>query len=137
MELAEVDGSFAFDLAIRSRDGPLATTSRTGRRFETVHPLLWWYLTTMDPRALSLDRVPPSLVPQSGFAMARELFAPVGIPQQLAIPYAMSRHGHQTFMLAQAGADFSDADVALARRLQPMLAVVDRQSQILLRHRLP
>jgi DNA-binding NarL/FixJ family response regulator len=51
--------------------------------------------------------------------------------RQLSIPYAMSQAGHFAFVLAQDGADFGDADLALARAIQPMLGVIDRQAQIL------
>ncbi len=127
-----IDGSFCFDLSRPIAGWPtrneLTLWSEVG---QTVHPLLCWYRATMDPPGPSIDRVPTSLVPQTGFALVRELLAPVGVHRQLSIPYALSRNGHQAFVLAQDGADFTDADVTLARQIQPMLAVIDRQTQIL------
>ena len=128
----DADGSFAFDLSHPLSGWPSRSELAYWAEISlTVHPLLRWYRTTLDPRAFTIDRVPRSVVPQSCFAMVRELTAPVGILHQLSIPYAFSSNGFRSFVVGQNGADFTDADLELARRIQPMLAVVDRQAQIL------
>jgi DNA-binding CsgD family transcriptional regulator len=128
----EANGSFSFDMSHPIPGWPTRTELAIWAEISmTVHPLLWWYRTSMDMRALSIDRVPRSLVPQSGYEITRSLTAPVGVNRQLAIPYAAASTGYRSFVLAQGGPDFGEEDMALARRLQPLLAVVDRQSQIL------
>jgi DNA-binding NarL/FixJ family response regulator len=49
----------------------------------------------------------------------------------MGIPYHLSAAGIGMFVLARAGRDFSDADMDLARRVQPLIWLVDRQTAVL------
>jgi DNA-binding CsgD family transcriptional regulator len=128
------DGTFAFDVSHPINGWPPRREMAYWSELSlNVHPLLSWYRTTMDPRPFSIGRVPQQLVPRSGFALTRALLSPVGLEEQLSIPYAFHGRAHYGFVLAQSGQDFDDADVELAGRIQPLLAVLDRQSTILSR----
>jgi DNA-binding CsgD family transcriptional regulator len=124
------DGSFAFDL---SHDVPGLRAPEVVEQWAALnrelHPLLWWYGVTQDPRPTTVDLVPRRLAPAGAHATVRELCRPFGIERQLAIPYALSPSGHRAFVLARSGADFPAEDVELARRIQPLIALVDRRTR--------
>src|SRR6478609_2396690 len=128
------DGSFCFD-ASHSIPGfgalELDLWSRANR---STHPLLFWYQATLDPRPMSVERVPRQMVPAGGFELVHELCAPFGIERQLSIPYELTPDGgSRSFVLAQSGEDYGDDDLALARLVQPLIALVSRQAAILAR----
>jgi DNA-binding CsgD family transcriptional regulator len=129
----DADGSFCFDLS-HSLPGfgglELDLWSRANR---SAHPLLFWYETTLDPRPMSVERVPRQMVPAGGFELVRELCAPFGIERQLSIPYELTPEGSRSFVLGQSGEDYSDDDIELARIVQPLIALVSRQTTILAR----
>jgi DNA-binding CsgD family transcriptional regulator len=92
-----------------------------------AHPLLGWFVLTGDPRPMSLGRVPDRLTTERGIALLRGWMAPLGVEQQLSIPYELGPGGHRAFVLVQPGAaDYSCADLDLARRIQPLLALLAR-----------
>lgn len=96
----------------------------------TRHPLVYWYEASGDPTPMSVSRVPRDVVPREGFGMLRELLGPRGWHQQLSIPYSLEHGRHRAFVLARED-DFDDAEVELARRLQPLLALLARQAEVL------
>ena len=129
----DVDGSFRFDLShpvpgLASAD--LDVWSRANR---STHPLLFWFQATIDPRPMTIERVPRRLVPAGGFALVRELCSPYGLERQLSIPYEIGPSGSRAFVLAQSGEDYSADDVRLARLIQPLIALISRQTTILAR----
>jgi DNA-binding CsgD family transcriptional regulator len=130
----ESDGSFRFDLSHPvpglMMDVDLDMWSRANL---TTHPLLCWFQATLDPRPLSVDRVPRGLVPAEGWAFVREQCAPVGMDRQLSIPYQLTPASSRAFVLAQTGEDYSDEDVELARLIQPLFALIGRQTAVLSR----
>jgi DNA-binding CsgD family transcriptional regulator len=76
---------------------------------------------------MSVGRVPRGIAPEHDFASLREVLEPGGVEEQLSIPYRLAGGEHRAFVLARTGGDFSDEDVELARRIQPLLALLDRQ----------
>ena len=125
------DGGFSFDLnqpiSGFPAAGELETWSLANR---TSHPLLWWYRTTLDPGPMSVERVPRAMAPAHGFGLVHELCAPHGLERQLSIPYDLGAD-HRAFVLGKDGADFTDEQVALARFLHPLIALLARQSRVL------
>lgn len=99
-----------------------------------MHPLIRWYRTTGDLTPMSLTRVPRPLSTREGVNMVREHLTPVELDQQLCIPYRASPSQQRTFILSKTRRDFSEADLALAQRIQPLLAVVARQHDVLAGH---
>jgi len=55
----------------------------------------------------------------------------VELDQQLCIPYRASPSQQRTFILSKTRRDFSEDDLALTRRIQPLLALVARQHDVL------
>ena len=129
---AEPDGRFGFevqgplpgDLGLLEVDGWVVDAMRS-------HPLLVWFAHTGDPTPMSAGRVPRELVAPTGWAYLTEALGPHGCDQQLSIPYRLGASSYGAFVLAQARQDFADEQLDLARHLQPLLAVLDRQAEVL------
>ena len=121
------DGSYGFEML----DQPVGWPSEAEQDFWTrtafpEHPLLRWFTATGDSSAMTIARVPEAVAPRRGRELVVECLAPVGLEQQLSIPYRLGAGGQRTFVLATAGADYSDDDVTLARRIQPLLVLLAR-----------
>ena len=80
---------------------------------------------------MTVGRVPRELVPRDGFAVLRDCLSPVGFEQQLSIPYRLAPGSSRAFVFAQSGEDYSDEDLELARLIQPLLALLARQADLL------
>jgi DNA-binding CsgD family transcriptional regulator len=96
-------------------------------RMQRSHPLLQWFRASGDPQPMSVGRVPRGIASERDFASLREVLEPGGVEEQLSIPYRLAGGEHRAFVLARGGEDFPDEDVELARRIQPLLALLDRQ----------
>jgi DNA-binding CsgD family transcriptional regulator len=96
-----------------------------------MHPIFCFYATTGVPTAMTIGRVPARMVPRHGFATTRERVARVGLEQQLTIPVHLTATTNRTFVLGQSGEDYSDEDVELARLIQPLIALLMRQTMLL------
>ncbi len=97
------------------------------------HPLICWFGASADPTPMSIGRVPPSLVTRLGRQTVDDFLVPIGMQQQLSIPYRLAPGEHRAFVLARGDEDFSDEDLQVAVRLQTLLVLVDRQSTVLRR----
>ncbi|MBO0843885.1 MAG: helix-turn-helix transcriptional regulator [Nocardioides sp.] len=95
-----------------------------------LHPLLCWFRGTEDPRPMSLGRVPDTYIAPGAMELTREFSAPVGADQQLSIPCFVG-NGYRAFVAAKSGDDFSDEALQLARRIQPLLALLWLQNAAL------
>lgn len=127
----DADGAFGFELSHPVPGWPSESEVVVWELNMAKHPLLCWFRTTGDPRPWSIGRVPRRLVPLSGFEILRDVCQPVGLDQQLAIPYQLSGMSHHSFLLAQTGEDYNDEELDLARRIQPLLAALGRQCALL------
>lgn len=97
----------------------------------TTHPLVRWYATTLDPRPMTLGRVPRDLVPRRGYDLVVQTLTRHGIEQQLSLPHRLSPDTFLSFVLARPQDDFTDEDLELARSLQPLFAMLERQADVL------
>jgi DNA-binding CsgD family transcriptional regulator len=98
----------------------------------SLHPLINWFRATGDLTAMTLARVPARAADPRGLQILRHHLLPVGLEQQLSIPYRQTATGtYRAFVLAKGGTDFSDADVTVARRIQPLLVLLARQCRVL------
>lgn len=90
------------------------------------HPLVQWHLRTGDLTAQSLGRVPRAFLPPTDTGRLVARLQDLEVEQQISMP---CRAGVQswTFVLGRSGPDFSDQELALARRIQALLALVTRQ----------
>lgn len=126
------DGHFGFSLLGTIEGFPTPEHEEFwGRHGLDWHPLLRWFDHSGDPTATTVGRVPRPLVPAGCFGILDELLAPYGFEQQLSIPYRLEGAYHRAYVLAQGSEDFPDEAVDLARRLQPLLELLERQREIL------
>lgn len=95
------------------------------------HPLVRWFLLCGDASPMSTGRIPPGLFPAECFGVLRELLGPFGLQENLSIPYRLEPDSHRAFVLARGDQDFPDEDYQLAVRLQPLLALLERQASVL------
>jgi DNA-binding CsgD family transcriptional regulator len=129
---AEASGRFGFELQEPVPGFPGAGEAEVwATEGMAIHPLLRWYAASGDPAPMTVGRVPREVVPVRGFCLLHELLAPHGLDQQLSIPHEMTSTSHRAFVLARGGEDFGATDLDLARRIQPMLALLDRQTAAL------
>ncbi len=126
---ADPDGHFGFEVQgpLPGDPGPLDVGGWVPEAMRS-HPLLVWFAHTGDPTPMSAGRVPRELVAPMGWAYLTEALGPHDCDQQLSIPYRLGTSSYRAFVLAQSRQDFADEQLDLARRLQPLLAVLDRQA---------
>ena len=97
-----------------------------------LHPLIHWFRETGDLTPTTLERVPAEVADPRGLQILRHHLLPVGLEQQLSIPYRQTSGGtYRAFVLAKGGDDFTDAEVGLAQRIQPLLILLARQCCVL------
>jgi DNA-binding CsgD family transcriptional regulator len=104
----------------------LQVPAPVARRMQARHPLVQWFGTTGDPAPMTVGRLPRSVAPAADFALVAETLRPGGLEQQLSIPYHLSGGDHRAFVVARGDEDFPREDVDLARRIQPLLGLLDR-----------
>lgn len=129
---ADGDGSFGFVLHEAIPGWPDAGQVEewaTGVYIE--HPLIRWFSLTGDPTATTIDRVPRDVYSADGLRLVRDHLTPYQLEQQLSMPYRLGAGGHRAFVLATAGRDFDDETLLLARRIQPLLILLARQTAAL------
>ncbi len=125
---AEPDGSLGGEF---SRLPPGSSWSWSGPPIEWVleahggHPLLTWFRCSRDPRPMSIARVPTTVVPARAQRAYLEYSSPMGLDHQLSIPYLLEPGRYRAFILGHCEHDFSDADVDLARWIQPLLTLLN------------
>ena len=95
------------------------------------HPVLRYYRGVRDSAAMTIGRVPSCFVTSQGRGVVRDVLRPIGMEEQMSIPYRMGPGEYRAFILARSSDDFSEDDVAVARQLQPLLGLLDRQARIL------
>lgn len=126
------DGRFGFEMQQTAQGFPSAAAVDwwldEGVR---CHPLIYWYVRTRDPLPTTTGRVVGRLESPRAFGMVNELLAPYGWEQQLSISYALGSSHYRALVLSRGRDDFTDEELDLARRLQPLFAVLERQSAAL------
>lgn len=96
-----------------------------------LHPLIRWFAATGCAEPMSTARVPRSIAPDRTFDILRAIAGPADLEQQLSLPYELTPDRHRAFVLGRTGGDYSDEDLEVARRLQPLLMLLDRQVRVL------
>ena len=125
------DGTLVFDAPRWPQAWPGGDEYEWWRRNgPSVHPLIGWYATGQDMAAMTLRRVPMSVVSQRARGEALERLSQFGIDEQLSIPCSGGPSGSWAFVMARTGDDFSDEDLRLARAVQPLLMLLARQVQV-------
>ena len=80
---------------------------------------------------MTIGRVPSAVGTRRGRDLVVECLAPVGLDEQLSIPYQLSPRGYRAFVLATTGSDYGDEELTLARRIQPLLVLLARNDAVL------
>ena len=96
-----------------------------------LHPLVQWARQTGDVSAMTIGRVPRELAPAEGFAIVRDHLRPVGLDEQMAITYEFVDGITRSVGALPDGDHFTDGELELARRIQPLLQLLARQCRIL------
>ena len=94
-------------------------------------PLTCFYGHTQKVVPMTTRRVPTQLVPPGGAEALRQILSPVGLEEQLALPYRISGQSTRVFILSQSGEDYCDDDLELAHLIQPLIVLLDRQATLL------
>ena len=127
-----VDGdAFAFELDDPIPGWPDEETLALWAANMSNHPILCFYQHTNLPVPMTIGRVPRRMAPGAGYDVVNEQMGNVGFEQQLSLPYVPSGGENKFVVLAQSGEDYSDEDLALARLIQPLLALLARQAELL------
>jgi DNA-binding CsgD family transcriptional regulator len=129
---AAADGEFGVEhMSHPVPNWPSESDLETWRLGMSVHPLVCWMRRVGNDRAMSIGRVPRETVPSEGFGILREALRPVGLDEELSIPYEQVDGILRTVVLSQTGEDYGDEDFDLALRIQPLVQLLARQCQIL------
>ena len=127
------DGSYGFEMADPIPGFP---TDEEAIRWTSEglphHPVLRWYALTPHTSPMTAGRVPRTIAP-TGVDVLRDLLAPRGLEQQLSIPYRLGNGSHRAFVLARPAEDFPEEQLEVARWIQPLIAMLDRQASALAR----
>jgi DNA-binding CsgD family transcriptional regulator len=95
------------------------------------HPASRWYSVSPDLTPITLERVPREVVAPVERRRVQEALIPDEVRQQLTIMYHRSSGSRRLFVLGKSGDDFTSGDLALATQIQPLLALLDRQAEVL------
>lgn len=126
------DGSYGFHLSEPVPGWPRPDAMGVWAEIMTQHPLIRWFAVTQDLTAMSIGRVPQNAESRRALSFLRAELLNEGFEQQISIPYRMSPAAtYRAFVIARSGQDFSDEDVSLARRIQPLLCLLARQANVL------
>jgi len=131
---AELLGTFdAYGAALHCRDPSGAHSLRawperfTETRLEPLRatadtqPIARWYRATRSPAPYTLGRVPRTIADKRCVAAWAELSRPFGVTQLLCLPLHVGIAEHRILVVGRPDRDFTDADLELARLLQPVL----------------
>jgi DNA-binding CsgD family transcriptional regulator len=127
---SEPDGSFGFCLDEVISGWPDASEMEAWGQVLSAHPLIDWFATTGDTTAMTLGRVPLRFGRPGARELVLDHLQTVSLDQQLGMPYRLGEGHMRSIVLATTGTDFGDDDVDLARRLQPLLVLLARQSVV-------
>jgi DNA-binding CsgD family transcriptional regulator len=100
-----------------------------------TQPIARWYRTTRSPAPHTSGRVPRAIADERCVQAWVEVSRPYGVTELLCLPLHVAADEHRIFVAGRPDRDFSDADLELARLVQPVLIGLDRQVTQLLRWR--
>jgi DNA-binding CsgD family transcriptional regulator len=95
------------------------------------HRLLRWFVATGDVAPQTTGRVPEGVASRRLHAPVDEVLRPQQSEQQLSLTCHLNAGDHQSFVLGRSDDDFSDEDLEVAARIQPLLRALYRQAEAL------
>ena len=124
------DGRVGFDLYLPMPGWPTAEHLDIMASAIFDHPLIRWFDASGDPSPMSIGRVPRQLMTARASAVVRDVLVPIGMDAQLSIPYQLGAGSHRAYVLSRGGDDFSSDDLHVARHVQTLLRLLDRQARV-------
>lgn len=109
---------------------PPAGEDWTARAGYLLHPVKRWFRVSGDFTAQSAAKVPESVVSRRYQVQWKEASGPFAM-DQLILHLDMSDPPYRVFVIGRKEENFSAQDIAMARRLQPLLLGLDRQVRAL------
>jgi DNA-binding CsgD family transcriptional regulator len=97
------------------------------------HPLVRWFVVSQDPAPQTTGRLPEDLAPRRDLRLVTGYLRPLGLEQQLTIPYQLHQNGYGAFVLGRPDIDFDDADLELAGHLQRLICGLHRRTAPIVR----
>lgn len=128
----QADGTVRFEMLHPLEDWPPVSVRQSWRDGGMQRdPLLRWYALTRSTAPQSMARVPGSVAPRADLEETRSYLRPIGVDQLLCLPYRLTAPSVRLFVLGRWFRDFSDDDLELAHRIQPLICLLDRQVSVL------
>ena len=103
------------------------------RPFGDMGPVARWYRITRSTSPQTSGRVPSAIADRRLAGEWRRVSRSYGVTEQICIPLHVADTGHRMLLAARPDGDFSEDDLGLARRLQPVLIGLERQAAELAR----
>jgi len=134
----EANGNFGLDISPASllNQGEGWDAWKSGELFD-AHPLVRWHAATADAAPQTAARVPSQIISQQERQPLITLLATLDSEQQLSLNCRSNGAEHRTFVLGRSGLDFSDDDLLVAKAIQPSLAALYRQVELLRKLAIP
>jgi DNA-binding CsgD family transcriptional regulator len=126
----EDDGRVGFDLHLPMEGWPAKEDMDLMASAIFDHPLVRWFDISGDPAPMSIGRVPRQLITPRARRVIGDVLVPIGMDAQLSIPYRLSPGSHHAYVLSRSREDFSNEDLLLARQIQTLLRLLDRQALV-------
>ncbi|MFF5078536.1 response regulator transcription factor [Actinoplanes sp. NPDC000266] len=92
--------------------------------------LVCWFETTRNPAPQLDSRVPPGFGDESASRHWLAVMRREGLGDRLSIPVRLEPGLHIAFVAASGGRTFTEADIGVARRLQPLLQALLREADV-------
>lgn len=128
----DADGDVGFDLHYPIGEMPWPTEAAELAPLLLRHPLVRWFQASGDPKPMSIDHLGAQFRSGSSRRVVAEYLEPIGMEQQLSIPYQLDGGHHRAFVLARGRDGFTDHELHLAAQVQTVLLLVDRQQAVLM-----
>jgi DNA-binding CsgD family transcriptional regulator len=101
---------------------------------QAEHPLASWFVRSGKMTAQSMGSLPPTALDPRVLSSWHDVAKPHGIEHQLSLPVRLVGGEYRAFVVSRPGEDFTELDLALARRIQSVLVGLDRQASALAAH---
>jgi DNA-binding CsgD family transcriptional regulator len=126
----QADGELGWDVLHPPAAWPPPGAPEVWIANQSEHPLLRWYGRTRTTGPMTIGRVPEAMADRHLVAFARDALGSRDLVQMLSLPVRITGSSHGVFQIYRGGRDFNNDQVALARQLQPLLMLMERQGSL-------
>lgn len=99
------------------------------RTRQRAHPLVQWFTVSGNLQAQSVGHIPDPFRDVRVLASWHEVSSPHGIQHQMSMPVYWQAGADAVFVISKQDEDFTDDDLAVARRVQRLIVGLYRQAQ--------